>query len=95
MSMTGCTNSAGLFAARFFLGVPEAGVVTCGVMYFSFWVYIIYLWYPRSLLLTLSEYKPSERALRIGIFYSSNSIAQAISGFLAVGINKVSNLDEN
>ncbi|KFX97544.1 hypothetical protein O988_04824 [Pseudogymnoascus sp. VKM F-3808] len=32
-------------------------------------------------------YKPSERAIRIGIFYSSNSIAQAISGFLAVGIN--------
>ncbi|RFU29271.1 hypothetical protein B7463_g7058, partial [Scytalidium lignicola] len=59
MSMSGCTNPGGLFAARFFLGVPEAG------------------------------YKPSERAIRIGIFYSSNSIAQAISGFLAVGINKL------
>jgi MFS family permease len=72
MSMSACTNSAGLYAARFFLGVPEAGVVTCGIMFFSFW------------------YKPSERAIRIGIFYSSNSIAQAISGFLAVGINHVS-----
>ncbi|KFX99474.1 hypothetical protein V490_01777 [Pseudogymnoascus sp. VKM F-3557] len=69
MSMSACTNSAGLYAARFFLGVPEAGVITCGIMFFSFW------------------YKPSERAIRIGIFYSSNSIAQAISGFLAVGIN--------
>ncbi|KFZ12117.1 hypothetical protein V501_04379 [Pseudogymnoascus sp. VKM F-4519 (FW-2642)] len=69
MSMSACTNSGGLFAARFFLGVPEAGVITCGIMFFSFW------------------YKPSERAIRIGIFYSSNSIAQAISGFLAVGID--------
>ncbi|KFZ24828.1 hypothetical protein V502_00686 [Pseudogymnoascus sp. VKM F-4520 (FW-2644)] len=69
MSMSACTNSAGLYAARFFLGVPESGVVTSGIMFFSFW------------------YKPSERAIRIGIFYSSNSIAQAISGFLAVGIN--------
>ncbi|KAK2805533.1 hypothetical protein FQN50_006159 [Emmonsiellopsis sp. PD_5] len=33
------------------------------------------------------QYKPKERAIRIGIFYSSNSIAQAISGFLAVGID--------
>ncbi|KAL3462143.1 major facilitator superfamily domain-containing protein [Aspergillus heterothallicus] len=71
MTMAACTNSAGLIASRVFLGIPESGVVTCGVMYFSFW------------------YKPRERALRIGIFYSSNSIAQAISGFLAVGINNL------
>ncbi|KAL3441754.1 major facilitator superfamily domain-containing protein [Aspergillus insuetus] len=71
MTMAACSNSAGLIAARVFLGIPESGVVTCGVMYFSFW------------------YKPRERALRIGIFYSSNSIAQAISGFLAVGINNL------
>ncbi|KAL2864409.1 major facilitator superfamily domain-containing protein [Aspergillus lucknowensis] len=66
MTMAACTDSAGLIVARVFLGIPESGVVTCGVMYFSFW------------------YKPRERALRIGIFYSSNSIAQAISGFLAL-----------
>ncbi|KAF2164820.1 hypothetical protein M409DRAFT_24725 [Zasmidium cellare ATCC 36951] len=30
-------NRAGLFAARFFLGVPEAGVVPACLMYFSFW----------------------------------------------------------
>ncbi|KAJ5612555.1 hypothetical protein N7510_005749 [Penicillium lagena] len=71
MTMAACSNAAGLIASRVFLGIPEAGVVTCGVMYFSFW------------------YKPRERAVRIGIFYSSNSIAQAVSGFLAVGINKL------
>lgn len=36
------------------------------------------------------QYKPHERAHRIGVFYSSNSIAQAISGVLAVGIDNVS-----
>jgi MFS family permease len=30
-------NKAGLFAARFFLGVPESGVVPTCIMYFSFW----------------------------------------------------------
>lgn len=30
-------NKAGLFAARFFLGVPESGVVPACIMYFSFW----------------------------------------------------------
>ncbi|KIW47782.1 uncharacterized protein PV06_00445 [Exophiala oligosperma] len=34
-------------------------------------------------------YKPHERAHRIGVFYSSNSIAQAISGVLAVGIDNL------
>lgn len=38
MSMTACVNAPGLFVARFFLGIPEAGVVTCGVMFFTFWV---------------------------------------------------------
>lgn len=38
MAMAACSNSAGLIASRVFLGIPEAGVVTCGVMYFSFWV---------------------------------------------------------
>jgi hypothetical protein len=38
MSMSACVNAPGLFVARFFLGVPEAGVVTCGVMFFTFWV---------------------------------------------------------
>ena len=30
-------NAAGLLAARFFLGVPESGVVPACIMYFSFW----------------------------------------------------------
>jgi MFS family permease len=67
-----CTNAAGLLTARFFLGVPEAGVVPTCIMYFSFW------------------YKPSERALRLGIFHAANSLASAIGGFLAVGIDRVS-----
>ena len=31
------SNRAGLYAARFFLGIPEAGVVPACIMYFSFW----------------------------------------------------------
>lgn len=38
MTMAACTNAGGLIASRVFLGIPESGVVTCGVMYFSFWV---------------------------------------------------------
>ena len=30
-------DSAGLLAARFFLGIPESGVVPACIMYFSFW----------------------------------------------------------
>ena len=52
MSMSACTNSAGLFAARFFLGVPEAGVITCGIMFFSFWVHIFNYLYAMDVLLT-------------------------------------------
>ena len=35
-------------------------------------------------------YKPVERAWRIGAFHSSNALAAGASGFLAVGIDKVS-----
>ena len=52
MSMSACTNSAGLYAARFFLGVPESGVVTCGIMFFSFWVHIFNDLYVTEVLLT-------------------------------------------
>ncbi|KAH7327535.1 major facilitator superfamily domain-containing protein [Rhexocercosporidium sp. MPI-PUGE-AT-0058] len=69
MCMVALKNAAGLITARFFLGVPESGVVPCCILYFSFW------------------YKPSERALRVGIFDSANALASAISGFLAVGIS--------
>lgn len=34
-------------------------------------------------------YKPSERALRIGIFHAANSLASGVGGFLAVGIDKL------
>ena len=37
MCIAACTNRAGLFAARFFLGFPESGVVPACVLYFSFW----------------------------------------------------------
>lgn len=61
----------GLLAGRFFLGVPEAGVVPACIMYFSFW------------------YKPEERALRIGIFHAANSLATAVGGFIAVGVDNL------
>ena len=68
-------NDAGLLAARFFLGFPEAGVVPACIMYFSFW------------------YKPSERAMRIGIFHAANSLASGVGGFIAVGVDHVSEPD--
>ncbi|OAL38112.1 hypothetical protein AYO20_02564 [Fonsecaea nubica] len=37
MSMAACKSLAGLLAARFFLGIPESGVVPACVMYFSMW----------------------------------------------------------
>ncbi|KAF2169747.1 hypothetical protein M409DRAFT_33245, partial [Zasmidium cellare ATCC 36951] len=64
-------NASGLLASRFFLGVPEAGVVPAVVMYFSFW------------------YKPSERALRLGLFHAANSIAIGTGGFIANGIDNL------
>ncbi|KIW06483.1 uncharacterized protein PV09_02919 [Verruconis gallopava] len=67
--MSAVKSDTGLIAARFFLGVPEAGVVPACIMYFSFW------------------YKPSERALRIGIFHSANSLASGVGGFIAVGVD--------
>ncbi|ETN40918.1 uncharacterized protein HMPREF1541_05198 [Cyphellophora europaea CBS 101466] len=64
-------NAAGLLAGRFFLGIPEAGVVSTCLLYFSFW------------------YKPSERALRLGIFHAANSLASGVGGFLAVGVDRL------
>ncbi|PVH87407.1 MFS general substrate transporter [Cadophora sp. DSE1049] len=37
MSIAASKNAAGLMAGRFFLGIPEAGVVPASVMYFSMW----------------------------------------------------------
>jgi MFS family permease len=65
-------NYGGLVTARFFLGVPESGVVPACIMYFSFW------------------YKPSERALRIGLFHAANALASGVGGFIAVGVDRVS-----
>ena len=62
---------SGLLAARFFLGIPESGVVPASIMYFSFW------------------YKPSERALRIGVFHAANALASGVGGFLAVGVDRL------
>ncbi|KFX93817.1 hypothetical protein O988_06615 [Pseudogymnoascus sp. VKM F-3808] len=68
MCIASVKNASGLLTARFFLGIPEAGVVPACIMYFSMW------------------YKPSERALRIAIFHSANSLAQAVSAFIASGL---------
>lgn len=35
-------------------------------------------------------YKPKERVLRLALFHTSNSLAGAVSGFLAAGLAKVS-----
>lgn len=75
MSLAAVKSKSGLFVARFMLGIPEAGVVPCCVMYFSFW------------------YKPTERAVRLGVFHSANALALAVSGFAAIGINNVSNIN--
>ena len=37
MCVAAVKNAAGLLTARFFLGVPESGVVPACIMYFSFW----------------------------------------------------------
>ena len=37
MCIGAAQNAAGLLATRFFLGVPESGVVPACIMYFSFW----------------------------------------------------------
>lgn len=71
MSIAAATNASGLLTARFFLGLPEAGVVPACVMYFSMW------------------YKQSERAFRIAIFHSANSLASAVSAFIAAGIGRL------
>jgi MFS family permease len=36
-SISAVKNAAGLLTARFFLGIPESGVVPACIMYFSFW----------------------------------------------------------
>lgn len=66
-----CKTAAGLLIARFFLGIPEAGIVSASIMYFSMW------------------YKPSERAFRIAVFHSFNSLASMCSAFLASGIGQM------
>ncbi len=91
MAMSACKSVSSILAARFFLGFPESGVWPCGIMYFSFWVRSPLSYCTFGYMLTgFLQYKPHERAHRLGVFYSSNSIAQAISGILAVGINNVS-----
>lgn len=49
---------------------------------------------PASILYFSFWYKPVERAWRIGVFHSSNALASGVSGFLAVGIDRVSRVYE-
>ena len=37
MCIAAAKRTAGLLTARFFLGIPESGVVPACIMYFSFW----------------------------------------------------------
>lgn len=37
MCIASVKNASGLLTARFFLGIPESGVVPACIMYFSFW----------------------------------------------------------
>ncbi|KAK7980273.1 hypothetical protein PG989_012730 [Apiospora arundinis] len=37
MCMAACQSASNLFAVRFFLGVPESGVMPASILYFSFW----------------------------------------------------------
>jgi MFS family permease len=71
MCIAAVKTSGGLLTARFFLGIPESGVVPACVMYFSMW------------------YKPSERALRLAVFHSANSMAAAVSAFIASGLGSL------
>lgn len=34
-------------------------------------------------------YKPSERALRIGLFHAANALASGVGGFIAVGVDRI------
>lgn len=34
-------------------------------------------------------YKPSERALRIGIFHAANALASGVGGFIAIGVDRL------
>lgn len=75
-------NAGGLLASRFFLGVPEAGVVPAGKLtnVISARVKLIC----RLVIMYFSFwYKPSERSLRIGLFHASNSLAVGTGGFIA------------
>jgi MFS family permease len=37
MCISTVKSAGGLLTARFFLGIPESGVVPCCILYFSFW----------------------------------------------------------
>ena len=47
---------------------------------------------PASILYFSFWYKPSERAFRIGVFHSAGNLASAVSGFLALAINRLNGI---
>lgn len=90
-SMSAVKSLGGLLAARFFLGVPEAAIPSgCKSLSFissssklSLTRYITL----KGLMYFTFWYKPSERALRVGIFEASNALATAVGGFIAIGVD--------
>ncbi|KAL2067353.1 hypothetical protein VTL71DRAFT_1778 [Oculimacula yallundae] len=96
MSIAASENAAGLMTGRFFLGIPEAGVVPASIMYFSM-VGVLRVLIPLSSVFeddlgpmpSSRWYKPSERALRISVFHSANALAAAVSAFIASGIGSL------
>ncbi len=77
----------GLLAARFFLGIPESGVVRTEHGLLSFQANARQV--PACLMYFSFFYKPSERALRIGVFHAANALASGVGGFIAVGVDRL------
>jgi len=87
-----CTSFAGLAAARFFLGVAEAGLFP-GVNYYLSW-YVTHLTRSMFLILTsiLSWYKRDEFGIRAAIFFSAAALAGSFGGLLAAAIAKMNGI---
>jgi MFS family permease len=87
MTLMGLVHTyEGLVVARFFLGVAECG-------FFPGAVYLLTLWYKRSVFLLTSLLLSPDGLLRyevmqrMAIFYAAASLSGAFSGLLAYGIS--------
>lgn len=92
MAIAGVKSGAGLLAARFCLGIPESGVgmrTDSIILPFPSKIANNYCIVPCCVMYFSFWYRPRERALRLAIFHVSNSIAGAVSGFLATALDNV------